>query len=86
MRNAYEIIYFQPSYRLVGVSNVLYNWNHSKVLFEYFSKMFKNRERKGGEKKSSLTGFFNDTCLAPALNVFDKKNNLNQKRNSQVSL
>lgn len=86
MRNAYEIIYFQPSYRLVGVSNVLYNWNHSKVLFEYFSKKFKNRERKEGEKKPSLTGFFNDTCLAPALNVFDKKNNLNQKRNSQVSL
>ena len=50
MRNAYEIIYFQPSYRLVGVSNVLYNWNHSKVLFEYFSKKFKNRERKEGEK------------------------------------
>ena len=86
MRNAYETIYFQPSYRLVGVSNVLHNWNHSKVLFEYFSKKFKNKERKEGEKKSSLTGFFNDTCLAPALNVFDKKNNLNQKRNSQVSL
>lgn len=66
----------------------MYNWNHSKILFEYFSKKFKNRERKEVEKKVSLTGFFNDTCLAPALNVFDKENNLNpkSKENSQVSL
>ena len=88
--NICEINYFQPNYRLVGVTYVFYNWIHSKVFFEYFPKKiqgcFSERKRKAIEKKASLTGIFNDTCLIPVLNISDKENSLNPKRNSKVSL
>ena len=47
------------------------------MFFEYFPKKiqgcFSERKRKAIEKKASLTGIFNDTCLVPVLNISDTK-------------
>ena len=47
-----------------------------KYFLSFFKKkikdFFSKRKRKEVEKKASVTGFFNKTCLVPALNILAK--------------
>ena len=65
-----------------------------EFILKYFLNFFKEKikdafskgKRKDVEKNASVTGFFNKTCVVPVLNIFDKVNNLNPIKISQVSL